>query len=58
METTTFEDLKTFMSGVRNVDEWNDRRQQAKDIFGTELINELDSSGYIKKLSKGWRNVY
>ncbi|MFO8069691.1 MAG: hypothetical protein R6U02_06965 [Alkalibacterium sp.] len=47
-----------FMSGVRSVDEWNDRRQEAKDIFGGKLINELDASGYIKKLSKGWRDVY
>ncbi len=49
---TNFEELKVFMSGVKSVEEWNDKREQAKGIFHSKLINELDSSGYIKKVLK------
>ena len=49
---TNFEELKVFMSGVKSVEEWNDKRQQAKEIFDTKVINELDCSGYIKKVLK------
>jgi len=50
----TFEDLKQFMvlRTINNVEDWNEVRERAKLIFPQKLINELDSSGYIRKLLK------
>jgi hypothetical protein len=42
--------LKNFMSTAKTVNEWNEKRESAKDLYPIELIQELDSSGYIKEL--------
>lgn len=41
-------ELKEFMGTGNTVDEWNTRRAEAKLIFASELINQLDATGYIK----------
>ena len=45
-------DLKAFMNTVRfqSVLDWNQRREEAKAFFTFQVIDELDGSGYIKKL--------
>jgi len=49
----TFEELKKFMHvPMGDVHDWNAKREEAKEIFPQKLINELDSSGYIRKLLK------
>lgn len=47
-----FDLLKTFMSQAKSVERWNELRDVAKKYYSPELINELDSSGYIKKVLK------
>ena len=46
----TLQQLKNFMSTATTVSEWNAKRERAKDLYPIELIQELDSSGYIKEL--------
>ena len=48
----TIENLKVFMSSanIKNVQNWNDRRDEAKAHFSRELISELDAIGYIKEV--------
>jgi len=45
----TFNDLKEFMSGAKNVQDWNSLREDAKGEFPVSLIRQLDGSGYIKE---------
>ena len=52
MENQTFQNLKKFMSIVKNIPEWNEQREQAKKFFSKELINQLDGSGYINQVIK------
>jgi hypothetical protein len=49
--------LKSFMTDAVSrdwltVQEWNQRREEAKGFFTAPCIQELDASGYIKKLVK------
>ena len=48
----TFETLKTLMSQAHSVENWNELREVAKKHYSQDLINELDSSGYIKQVLK------
>lgn len=60
----TLESLKAVMGTAKNVDEWNDLRNKAKElcpiettttpfgkITGRTLINQLDVSGYVTEVS-------
>jgi len=49
----TFEDLKQFMNHpIYNIEDWNEKREKAKELFQKELINRLDASGFVKKVMK------
>ena len=42
-------ELKKFMGTGNSIEEWNNKREEAKKLFSQALINQLDASGYIKK---------
>ena len=44
-----YQDLITYMGKSADVQAWNERREQAKEIFTQETISRLDASGYITK---------
>jgi hypothetical protein len=50
----TFDNLKQFMKDghIKDVDDWNERREQAKKLFSVQLIRDLDASGFIRKILK------
>ena len=51
----TLEELKETLSsieGKRDVERWNNLREQAKDVYSKEVISELDASGFIKQWLK------
>lgn len=44
--------LKSFMkaANIKSVEEWNKRRELAKESYSQELISQLDASAYIHEL--------
>lgn len=44
--------LKEFMAPVKTVEQWNERREEAKKLFSQKLIYQLDCSGYISEVLK------
>ena len=54
METETqtlLEEIRTKISHVKSVEEWNECRDELKSKFPMDVISALDSSGYIKELN-------
>jgi uncharacterized protein YaaR (DUF327 family) len=43
-------DLKLFMKNVKNINEWNLRREKAKKYFSGQSINDLDASGFVNEI--------
>jgi hypothetical protein len=50
-KNATFEMLKTDVSVAKNVDQWNTIRDHSKTVYGQNLINRLDTSGYIAEVA-------
>ena len=48
----TYKRLLEFMKSAKNVYDWNQLREQAKEKFGMVLISRLDASGLIVKVLK------
>jgi hypothetical protein len=48
----TFAELKRKMSRAINVEHWNELRDEAKNEVSMEMINRLDTSGYICEVLK------
>jgi len=46
-----YEMLKASMAYAKTVQEWNERRKEAKKVFPPELIDRLDASGFIVSLN-------
>jgi len=54
METETqtlLEEIRTKISHVKSVEEWNECRDELKSEYPMEVISALDASGYIKTLN-------
>lgn len=47
---TKEKELKSFMSLARNVEQWNELREEAKLLFPIEEIRKLESSGFITQV--------
>lgn len=40
--------------GIRTVKIWNELREQVKEKYSQQTINELDSSGFIHEWVRQW----
>jgi hypothetical protein len=38
------------MNYLRNVQDWNNRREEAKNYFTEQCISQLDASGFINQI--------
>ena len=47
--SVNYDELLVYMGENANVHEWNERREQAKEIFTQETISRMDASGHIIK---------
>jgi len=48
---TMLTEVKTKISHVKSVEEWNECRDELKSEYPMSVISALDASGYIKELN-------
>jgi len=48
---TMLEEIKTKISHVKSVEEWNECRDELKNEYPVDVISALDSSAFIKTMA-------